>query len=181
MATYGPESFRLKNGETVIIRHPVAADFPLYPVFQQQCASETTHTMQVVGLIPEPSIVIKNWEEMEKDKVGLRLMVFHENQMIAQMGIHPWRKHPWVEHVADFGMMILKNYWGQGLGKRLLEIIEAHARRVGVTRIEGCVRVGNDRGEKLYLQAGYKIEGTRRSCALINGKMWDEFYIAKLL
>lgn len=43
------------------------------------------------------------------------------------------------------------------------------------------VRVTNDRGIKLYERCGYKIEGTRKKAALINGNFVDEYFIAKIL
>src|SRR5690606_8095554 len=80
-----------------------------------------------------------------------------------------------------FGMMILKEYWGEGIGRRLLEIMEAHAKNCGITRIEAMVRTQNDRGVKLYRRMGYQIEGTRRQAALIEGTFQDEYFISKLL
>ena len=78
-------------------------------------------------------------------------------------------------------MMVLRDYWGQGIGGRLLEIMEDFARSVEFTRIEATVRTENERGLNLYLKNGYAIEGTRLHSAVINGKYKDEYYISKLL
>ena len=75
--------------------------------------------------------------------------------------------------------MILKNYWDQGLGRRLLEIILNHACQVGITRIEASVRTVNERAVRMYQQAGFVIEGTRKHAALIDGIFYDEYYIAR--
>jgi ribosomal-protein-alanine N-acetyltransferase len=90
-------------------------------------------------------------------------------------------EHPWVQHLGQFGMFILKDYWGHGIGKKLLELQETHARSHGISRIEAMVRIKNDRGVKLYEHSGYKIEGTRRQAAKINGEVQDEYFIAKIL
>lgn len=43
------------------------------------------------------------------------------------------------------------------------------------------VRVKNDRGINLYEKSGYKIEGTRKQAAKIDGEFHDEYFIAKIL
>jgi len=78
-------------------------------------------------------------------------------------------------------MMILQEFWGEGIGKRLLTIMEIHALSIGVSRIEAMVREKNERGIKLYTGMGYQIEGTRRQAVIIAGEAQNEFFIAKIL
>jgi [ribosomal protein S5]-alanine N-acetyltransferase len=78
-------------------------------------------------------------------------------------------------------MMILREFWGEGIGRRMLEIMEAHAKDRGIARLEAQVRTKNERGIKLYRRMGFQIEGTRKHAALIDGKYQDEFFIAKIL
>jgi RimJ/RimL family protein N-acetyltransferase len=89
--------------------------------------------------------------------------------------------HPWVKHIGEFGMLILKDYWGQGIGKELLRIMEEFASQIGITRIEAKVRCNNERGIALYQRNGFKIEGMREEGAFIDGKFINEYFIAKLL
>ena len=63
----------------------------------------------------------------------------------------------------------------------MLAIMEAHARSIGISRIEALVRTKNERGVNLYTRMGYDIEGTRKNAALIDGELHDEYFIAKLL
>ena len=77
-------------------------------------------------------------------------------------------------------MMILKDYWGLGIGKELLKIQEAYAVQIGIKRIEAMVRVQNTRGVNLYKKCGYTIEGTRKKAAFLNNKFVDEYFIAKI-
>lgn len=181
MATYNPEVFQLKNGRKLTIRHCTVADTPLFAPFQKQISRETTHTMQMESNPPSEAQVRENWQRSELDPKALRIGAFSEGRMVGMLGFHPLPAHPWTDHLAQFGMMILKEYWGQGLGTRLLQIMESHAKKVGVSRIEAMVRIGNDRGEHLYKKNGFVIEGTRKKAAFINGTFWDEYFIAKLL
>jgi [ribosomal protein S5]-alanine N-acetyltransferase len=78
-------------------------------------------------------------------------------------------------------MMILEKYWGQGIGKRLLQIMDEQAKDCGYTRLEAMVRTENERGIRLYVNSGYELEGTRYNAALINGQYQNEYYLGKLL
>lgn len=182
MARFGPEELKLKNGKIAIIRNCSAMDADLFPDFQRKVSWETTHTLQIESHHPSVEKIGETWGQWESDPVALRLGVFLEGEMIGQLGFHPVRSgHPWVQHVGHFGMMVLQNYWGQGIARRMLEIMHGHAQKAGVTRIEAFVRVNNPRAVRLYLMAGYKIEGTRKNAAFINGKFYDEYSISALL
>lgn len=181
MAKYGPEQFRLKDGRTVVIRHCVPEDADRYPEFQRRCAQETTHTLQVEGRLPPRERTVEYYRNAEGDAVEIRLGVFDGDKLIGQLGVHRLPEHPWTSHIVWFGMMILRDYWGQGIAQQLMSLMDEHCRRAGVKRIEAQVRVLNERGVRLYKSCGFQIEGTRRRAALINGQFQDEYYISKLL
>jgi RimJ/RimL family protein N-acetyltransferase len=152
-------------------------------VFRRQIASETTNTMQYVGQeYPTVEETAKRLNAQLEDKSTINVGVFDSDHIVGYLNFRmPWGDHPWVAHLAQFGMMILKPYWGQGIGKKMLQIQETHAQKIGVSRIEAMVRVANDRGVTLYERSGYKIEGTRKKAALINGEFVDEYFIAKVM
>lgn len=182
MAQYAPELFLTRSGDKLILRHCCAADASEFIHFQQAIASETQFTLQGDFNTPEADAVQKYWSSSEADERVLVLGVFTEqNKMVALMGVKPENsQHPWIKHVAKFGMMIVKAYWRQGIGRRMLEVLDTFASSAGFTRIEAQVRVKNERAVKLYKNAGYLIEGTRKNAAFIDGEYVDEYYIAKL-
>jgi ribosomal-protein-alanine N-acetyltransferase len=182
MAKFGPEEFQLKDGRKVTLRHCSPDDAELFPVFQRKVAEESTNTLQIAGKAPPIDKVRENWLMCQEDKRHLRLGTFDGGRLIGQLGLRPIQNdHPWVNHVGGFGMMVLEEYWGQGLGKKLLQVMESFARDCGYTRIEAMVRTQNKRGIKLYTNSGYTLEGTRYNAALINGEYEDEYYIGKVL
>lgn len=54
-------------------------------------------------------------------------------------------------------------------------------RKNNVKRLELMVITENIRAVNLYKKSGFKIEGLREISTLINGKYYDEYYMAKLL
>jgi RimJ/RimL family protein N-acetyltransferase len=183
MAKFEQLDFTFKSGEIVTIRHCSPNDAEAFIGLQKQIASETQFTLQGAFNTPTPERIRKHFEEFESSGRGLHLGAFESHGIqIAAAILEPEREgHPWIQHVAQFGMMIRKAYWGQGLARKLLNLLEEFALSHNYKRIEALVRVGNDRAMSLYQQAGYSIEGTRKCAAIIDGHVWDEYYIAKIV
>jgi RimJ/RimL family protein N-acetyltransferase len=179
----GKVRFALKNGPTVMIREVVPEDAAQLSAFRKKIAEETTHTLNYVGM-PMPSIeeISARLASLQGADRGLNIGAFDGDRLIGYLNFrmtHP--EHPWFHHVGAFGMMILEEFWGQGLAKGFLARLDEHASGHRITRIEAMVRVKNERGVRLYQQAGFAIEGTKRHAALIDGEWQDEYYIAKIL
>src|SRR5947208_576813 len=151
MATYGPEDFTLKNDSKITFRHCIPEEAHLFPAFQKQVARETSFTLQTDANTPTIENSQEAWKQSLQDPLSLRLNALSEGKIIAQFSFRPAStNHPWTAHIGNFGMMVLKSYWGQGVARRMLEIIDSHAIGNGFTRIEAMVRVKNERGVRLY-------------------------------
>ncbi|MGH3277812.1 MAG: GNAT family N-acetyltransferase [Trebonia sp.] len=70
---------------------------------------------------------------------------------------------------------------GQGAGSGLLRELERWAPAHGIHRLELTVMARNHRARRLYERMGFAVEGRRRQCLLVDGRLVDELYMAKLL
>ena len=70
---------------------------------------------------------------------------------------------------------------GRGVGAGLLRELELWAPAHGIHRLELTVMARNHRAFGLYQRMGYATEGRRRECLLVDGRLTDELYMAKLL
>ncbi|MBC7457378.1 MAG: GNAT family N-acetyltransferase [Bdellovibrionaceae bacterium] len=183
MAIFPAYAVELKTGKEILYRALGADDSESLLNFRPQIASESTNTMQYVGQIyPSIKETAQRLEAQLADKNILNIGAYDNNQLIGYLNFRlPYHDHPWAFHVAQFGMMILKDYWGLGIGKELLKIQEDYAIEIGVKRIEAMVRAQNTRGVNLYKKCGYIIEGTRNKAAFINNEFIDEYFIAKII
>ena len=179
MALIIPQEFKLKNGMEVILRNCEDADAEMFFKFHALISSQTQHTLFVENHPPDVHKLKKAWSSTNENLRDLRVAVFLKKEMIAMLGFQS-EVHPWLIHSGHFGMMVLQDFWGQGIGQKLIEIMFHHAHSVGVERIEAKVRVGNDRGIGLYQKMGFQIEGTRRLAVKIDGEYRDEYFIAKI-
>jgi RimJ/RimL family protein N-acetyltransferase len=166
---------------TLVLRSCLPEDAPLFEPFWRRVSLETTHTLQTPDFPPDFSKIPEVWAATLRDPVDARIGAFVDGRRLAGLiGFHGLRAgHPWVRHIGSFGMMVLQEYWGRGVGRALLQTVEDHACSVGIRKIEAEVRVENGRGWNFYQTCGYRIEGTRTRAALIQGKFQDEYWIAK--
>ena len=87
-----------------------------------------------------------------------------------------------VAHRATMGISILKDYWNDGIGSRLLEAIIELGIRVGYEQIELEVVTENERAIKLYEKYGFRIYGTRpHAMKEEDGRYKDEHLMVKEL
>jgi putative acetyltransferase len=183
MATISPQTIRLADGSEAVVRSYEPMDVDPANAFACRIASESTHTLKYKGM-PEmpPDKLTALWADNLEHPVNLNIGVFSDGKILGNLRFFQRNaNHPWVKHIAAFGMAVSRDYWGQGIGSRLLQIMLEHAAACGIHRIEAEVRTANERGIQLYTKNGFKIEGRREKAALIDGSFVDEFYIAKII
>jgi RimJ/RimL family protein N-acetyltransferase len=183
MALLIAEIFELKNSLEITIRSYRPGDEAISQTFTRLVAKESQNTLKYEGM---PDISLERltalFTEYSDHPINLMIGVFLDEEVIANLRFMQRRPdHPWIKHIGAFGMAVKEQYWGHGIGSKLLQTMEAHAKTTEISRIEAEVRASNDRGVHLYQKNGFKIEGRREKAAFINGKFEDEFYIAKCL
>jgi RimJ/RimL family protein N-acetyltransferase len=76
---------------------------------------------------------------------------------------------------------VLAEVSGHGTGSGLLAEVETWALAHGMHRLELTVMAHNERAQALYERMGFVVEGRRHECLLVDGRLVDELYMAKLL
>lgn len=76
-------------------------------------------------------------------------------------------------HRAELGMGVVAAYRRQGIGARLLSHTLAHARSIGVRRVDLEVRADNVGAIALYTAAGFKHEGRKAMGLFHHGEYHD--------
>jgi len=183
MAKLVAEPFVTRFGKKLVIRSAEPKDWESIAHYMNHLKTDSAFTYQY----PEQREYTR--EEMEKraqeylDKDrALQIAVFDQDDVVAQLSFrcfHLNEHHPWLKHNCDFGMGVVKDYWSQGIGFRLLQIMEREARAMGYTQIFAEVRANNEAGLALYLKFGFEIVGRRKNAALIHGRYYDDLLIQK--
>jgi len=64
-----------------------------------------------------------------------------------------------LSHVGEIGIVVARDYWGQGIGKQLLNKVIDHAKSVGMEKLSLKVLDDNERAVALYEKLGFIREG----------------------
>lgn len=84
-------------------------------------------------------------------------------------------------HKAEFGLGVLKDYWGYGIGKNLMKETISWADKNGIKKIVlyGVLET-NERGIELYKRLGFEIEGImKKDRILSDGKYYNTYIMAR--
>ena len=173
------EEFILKDGRKVTIRPTKAEDIDAVAVYMNQVAKETVFTNQYVGKTIDKEKYARAYEDENK----LFLSAFDASGRIVAnaslMIVKP--DHPWLCKNASFGVAMLKEFYGQGLGRCLLQKLEDWAKEHHIHSIEGKVYATNRSAIGLYLKQGFKICGHLEETILVDNVWHNEYIIQKIV
>ncbi|ONN28029.1 GCN5 family acetyltransferase [Thermosipho affectus] len=102
-----------------------------------------------------------------------------ENKIIGEIDImiHERKR---MRHVAEYGISVLREFRGMGIGKKLIQIAEEWVFKNGVKRIQLEVIESNLIAINLYIKLGYKIEGRKKKAVNLDGNYVDLLIMAKV-
>lgn len=166
-----------------MIREAVGSDAAAYISFLNQIASESDFL--TFGSADELNLTTKKEESsienaLKRENV-LFLIAESEGQIVGNLDFSGGSKSR-TAHTGEFGISVLKDYWGKGIGKKLLaELIEwAHKNDV-IRKINLRVRTDNPRAIHLYQSFGFEEEGLIKRDFLIDGVFYDSLQMGLLI
>ncbi|MCR4796827.1 MAG: GNAT family N-acetyltransferase [Lachnospiraceae bacterium] len=146
----------LKNGKEALLRNGDTADGAVvYDIFN------ATHeeTDYLLSYSDEntfgPEQEAKFLEEKAKSPDEIEIVALIDEKVVGLAGIESVGKKYKIKHRADFGISILKEYWGLGLGKALTKACIACAKEAGYTQLELNVVAENEAAMSLYRSLGF--------------------------
>lgn len=85
-------------------------------------------------------------------------------------------------HVGEFGVSVLKEYWGNGIGEELIKYLINWSKSSKIIRkINLKARPDNVRGIHLYRKLGFTEEGLIKRDFLINGEFYDSVIMGLMI
>lgn len=85
----------------------------------------------------------------------IEVIALMEGKIVGTAGIDAVGAFYKLRHRAEFGVNILKEYWGLGVGRALMEACIQCAREAGYAQLELSVVAENTRAIALYQKAGF--------------------------
>ena len=150
------QSIILKNGKKALLRNGVATDgHAVFDVFNLTHA-ETDFLLSYPdenSFDPEQEALFL--EEKTKSPNEIELLALVDDKVVGTAGIASVGKKDKVKHRAEFGISVLKEYWGLGLGKALAKACIQCAKDAGYDQLELQVVAENESALSLYRSLGF--------------------------
>lgn len=152
--------FIAKNGKEVYIRNGTASDGSALLENFNITHAETDYLLSYPDENQSDSEQESRFlERKEESPNEIELIALVDGKIVANAGIDAIGKYQKVAHRADFGISVLKEYWGLGIGHALLEVCIQCAKDAGYTQLELEVVADNARAISLYKKAGFVAYG----------------------
>ena len=159
---YSAETRTLRDGREFIIRSAEPEDAACMLQYMKIMLGETPfllRTPEEFNYTPEEEARILAGRK--NDPRSLMLVAEIEGQIVASADVCSYGAKSRVQHRAELGISVRKDYWHQGIGSALMERLISFAKQTGFEQIELTVESKNQRALRLYHQNGFIIYGTR--------------------
>ena len=103
-----------------------------------------------------------------------------ENKIVGMCSIEGINKIR-IKHRVDLALTVLKNYWGNKIGEKLVDYAIEYCKSNCIKKIELTVRIDNKRALKLYKKFGFEIEGEIKNFIYLNGNYYNCYCMGLLL
>ena len=150
------QTILLKNGKEALIRNCDESDGnAVFEVFNRS-HEETDYLLTYPdenSFDPEQEAQFLKEKTISPNETELVAIV--DGKIVGTAGIEAVGKKYKVKHRAEFGISVLKEYWGLGVGKALTMVCIQCARDAGYDQLELNVVADNDRALSLYRSLGF--------------------------
>ena len=150
------QTVTLKNGKSARLRNGVAADGAAVFENFNLTHAETDYLLSY----PEensfdPEQEARFLEEKTQSPNEIEIVALVDGTVAGTAGIEAVGKKVKVRHRAEFGISVLREYWGLGLGRALTKACIDCARAAGYAQLELNAVAENQRALALYRDMGF--------------------------
>lgn len=168
--------------KNLIIRKAVKEDAAALIEYLYKIGGESDYLTFGEG---ELNIPLEREEAIIEDSLSsdnaLFLVAVIEGKIVGNLNFHGGPRSR-TKHTGEFGISVLKEYWGQSIATELLKYMIDWAKSSKLIRkINLRVRSDNIRAFRLYSKLGFKIEGLITRDFLIDGVFYDSITMGLLI
>lgn len=168
------KKLKLKNGNTMIIRKANRFDAKAILEYIDTVSGESVFLTFGQGefdkTIEQEESFIDN---ISKKDNALFIIAEVDGKIVGNLNFSGGAR-PRIAHTGEFGISVLKEYWGQGIGTELIKYLIEWCKQSGVIRkINLRVRSDNYSAIHVYEKLGFSKEGIITRDFLINGRFYD--------
>jgi RimJ/RimL family protein N-acetyltransferase len=167
-----PQQFSLKDGRELVLREAKKEDATATLRCINQAGGETPYLTFAGGQFPASLADEQRFIEYVANSWNAIMLVAELDDQIVGILTFEGGRTRRVSHTGELGILVLKAYWGLGIGARMVAALINWAGRGGIRKINLRVRDDNERAITMYRKLGFQDEGhvTREY------RIGDQFY-----
>ena len=144
----------LKNGKTAILRNAEESDAVLENFNLTHAETDYLLTYPDEGSFDaeKEARYLKRKAESVNE---IEIIAVADGRVVATAGVDAVGTRDKLRHRAEFGVSVLKAYWGLGIGGALTQACIQCAREAGYAQLELTAVAENERAIALYRKAGF--------------------------
>ena len=154
------ETVILKDGVELLVRNAVASDARALRETMRLTHAQTDYLLSYPDeQSADDEQEARSLVETERSDNEVELVAVVDGKIVGSAGITTVGSRRKVAHRARFGISVLQEHWGTGIGRVLMEASIDCARGAGYTQLELEVVADNERAVSLYRHAGFEEYG----------------------
>ncbi len=176
------ETITLKDGRECVLRNGTEQDGQVLLDVFVQTHGETdfllTYADECTMTAEDEAGYLKG---MAEDPRGIEIVAEVDGAIVGSAGIGAVdAKKEKLRHRAEFGISVIRECWGLGIGRALTQACVACARRAGYAQLELDVVAENARAIALYRSEGFVEYGRNPKGFRTRDGRWQELVLMRL-
>ncbi len=172
---------KTKKGNEIFVRYPKEEDIQIFLDFYNTASKEKTFIrMQGEQLtFEEEKKYVEDLLKKIKENKAVKLLAIINDKLVGAADVKLQEKIE--DHIGLFGIIVAKEYRGEGIGKLLMNLVIEEAKKniKGIKIVTlGCF-ANNTGACKMYKGAGFKEYGRLPSGIKHKGELVDHVYFYK--
>lgn len=175
------KEFKLKNGKILIVRSAEPEDAKIELEIYKKKVSETPFLSRGIDdEFPSEEDFIEGSKWYNENKIAFSVVAVLDGKIVGTGHLDWCGSKKRFKHSGSLDMGLLKDYWGLGIGGKIMQTILEQAQESGLEQIGLSVFRNNKRAIALYESFGFIVTGIDpRAVKYADGNYDDELNMVK--
>lgn len=175
------KEFKLKNGKKLIVRSVEPEDARAQLENYKKKVSETPFLSRGVDdEFPTEEDFVEDSKWYNENEIAFSVVAVLDGKIVGSGHLDWYGSKKRFKHSGSLDMGILKDYWGLGIGGKIMQTILEEAQKSGLEQVGLSVFRNNERAIALYESFGFIVTGIEpRAVKYTDGTYDDELNMVK--
>ena len=182
---FAPQELWMKQGGRLLLREAQGTDAGAVLAYLNRVGGESDNLLFGKDGFPLPVEREAAFLERQRQEArSILVLGFAGEELVCVASCDALTARERVAHRASVSLTVARDYWGQGIGRGVMEALIAFARQAGLAAARFPrrpvlleVRADNTRAVALYEHLGFEKLGLYRNFMKVNGQGFDAWYM----